>query len=83
MRFRPIALALSLAATPGFALSARATTYNVIPLQGEGGSVSQPYAINASGESVGYAQTASGGDDAVLWAVAQFGFGWAGHRVAT
>ena len=29
--------------------------------------ISQPYAINASGESVGYSDTATGGYDAVLW----------------
>ena len=67
MRIRPLALLwLGLAVTPGFALTAHAQ-YSVIVLRDEGGPVSQPYAINASGESVGYSQTKSGGDDAVLW----------------
>jgi hypothetical protein len=65
MRVRPIALCVGLAVTPGLPLAAYAQ-YNVFVLQGEGGSVSQPYAINASGESVGYSLTASG-EEAVLW----------------
>ena len=68
MRIRPIAVWLGLGAAQGFVVTAHAEYDPPIVLQNPGGGpVSQPYAINASGLSVGYAETASSGIDAVLW----------------
>ncbi len=68
MRMRPIVFCLGLGAAPGFALVAHAQAYNVTVLQNAGGgAVSQPYAINAFGETVGYSENSGGGVDAVLW----------------
>ena len=55
-RIRPIAVCLGLSMTTGFAVAAQAK-YTVIPLQGAGGQgFNETVAINASGESVGYAE---------------------------
>jgi hypothetical protein len=58
MRIRSIALLLGLGATPGFALKAHAQD-DVAVLQPAGSlGFSEPFAINASGQSVGYPMTA-------------------------
>src|SRR5208283_755395 len=65
MRIRAIALCLTICVAPGFACTADA--YDVTVLQDAGlHHSSEPTAINASGESVGYSDTATG-YDAVLW----------------
>ena len=62
MRIRPIALCLGLGVTPGLALTAHAE-YDVTVLQDVGSQgYSEPYAINAPGQSVGHSA-----GDAVLW----------------
>jgi hypothetical protein len=67
MRIHPTAVCLGLSIATGFVLPARAA-YDVTPLHGAGGQgFNEPVAINASGQSVGYAATASGGYLAVLW----------------
>jgi hypothetical protein len=61
---------LGLAMTPGLGLTARAAEYDLTVLQDPGGvGQSAPTAINASGQSVGYAWTANNGagSEAVLW----------------
>jgi uncharacterized membrane protein len=67
MRIRPIALCLGLSMTPIVALTAEAQ-YSLISLQDAGGQgYSLPYAINASGQSIGDAHAAGGAVEAVLW----------------
>jgi hypothetical protein len=67
MNFRLTALCFGLALTPGFAVTAHATTYTLVPLQDAGGvENSVVEAINSLGESVGYSYT-TGGAEAVLW----------------
>ncbi len=66
MCIRPIALCFGLVVTPGLAHPAHAQ-YDVTTLQDAGGQGhSQPSAVNASGQSVGYSYT-SRGEEAVLW----------------
>ena len=68
MRTRPIALCLGLGITPSLPLAAHAQ-YAVTVLQDVGGTAtSQPYAIGASGQTVGLSDTVNG-YDAVLWSV--------------
>ena len=65
-RTYPVALLLGLGVTPSLALTAHAA-YDVTILQDVGGAATnQPNAISASGQSVGFSDTATG-YDAVLW----------------
>jgi hypothetical protein len=65
MHIRLIALWLGLAATPGFAVAAHAQ-YDVTVLQAPSGSGAiEPYAINASGQTVGGSNGSV--QDALLW----------------
>ena len=67
MRIRSIALLLGLGATPGLALTAHAQ-HDVTVLQPTGSLVSsEPFAINASGQNVGYSMTAPLPIDPVMW----------------
>jgi hypothetical protein len=72
MRLHPIALCLGLSATSSLAFTAHAQ-YKLTVLQNAGGAgLSEPLAINAVGESVGYSWTGGQGADgpyadAVLW----------------
>ncbi len=68
MHSRLTSLCLGVAMTPGLALIAHAQ-YAVTVLQNPVGQVSSlPFALNASGESVGWSQPSGGGSyDAVLW----------------
>ena len=67
MRIRSIALLLGLGVTLGLALSARAQ-YDFAVLQPAGGlGPSEPFAINASGQSFGHSMTAPLHIDAALW----------------